>query len=127
MDDHDEGKLDKILIKDLLLRCIIGINEFERKEKQDVMINIVIWTSLTQAAETDDINRTVDYKQVNKKIVSLVENSKFFLLETLAEKIAALCLQNERIMKVKVNIEKPGALRFAESVGVEIIRKGNKN
>lgn len=125
MEVENEGKLGKILIKDLFLRCIIGVNEFERKDKQDVLISVAIWTNLAQAVETDDIDKAVDYKEINKNVISLVENSKFFLIETLAEKIATVCLQNERVRKVKVTVEKPGALRFARSVGVEIIRKRN--
>ncbi len=119
----ENGKMGKILIRDLLLRCIIGINEFERKDKQDVIINVAIWANLAQATETDDVGKTVDYKQINKNIISLVESSKFFLLETLAEKIAEVCLKHEKVVKVKVTVEKPGALRFARSVGVEITRK----
>jgi FolB domain-containing protein len=122
MGKNRDGNLDKILIKNLLLRCIIGVNEFERREKQDVVINVTIWCDLTEATETDDVARTVDYKEVNKGITKLVENSEFFLVETLAVKIAQFCLKDERIKKVKVAVEKPGALRFAGSVGVEIVR-----
>ena len=120
----DNGvNLDRILIKDLLLRCVTGVNEFERKEKQDLIINVVLWSDLTEATETDDVQRTVDYKEVNKSIIKLVEDSKFFLIETLAEKVAQLCLRRERVVRVKVTVEKPGALRFTRSVGVEIVRE----
>jgi dihydroneopterin aldolase/D-erythro-7,8-dihydroneopterin triphosphate epimerase len=115
--------MDKILIKDLRLRCIIGINEFERREKQDVTINVVIWSDLADAAKTDDISKTVDYKEITKNIIKLVESSEFHLVETLAEKIAQSCLDKSRIRKVKVTIEKPGALRFARSVGVTLVRR----
>ncbi len=115
--------MDRILIRDLLLRCIIGVNEYERREKQDVVINVVLWADLAEAAATDDVRRTLDYKEVNKAIIKLVEDSEFYLVETLAEKIAQLCLQRERVVKVKVTVEKPGALRFARSVGVKILRK----
>jgi FolB domain-containing protein len=122
--EHDEKEnLDKILIEDLTLRCIIGVNESERKEKQDVVINITLWSDFANATKTDDIDKTVDYKKMSKSIIELVENSKFFLVETLAERIAQLCLQNERVRKVKVMVEKPGALRFARSVGAEVLRK----
>jgi FolB domain-containing protein len=116
-------KLDKILIKDLLLRCIIGINESERKEKQDVIINLVLWTDLAKGAETDDIRQTVDYKEITKEIIRLVDKSEYFLVETLAENIAQTCLQHKQIERVNVTVEKPGALRFARSVGVEILRE----
>jgi FolB domain-containing protein len=118
-----ERDMDKILIKDLRLRCIIGIDEFERREKQDVTINVVIWTNLTEAAKTDDVRKTVDYKEVTKRIIKLVESSEFRLVETLAEKVADSCLEHGRVKKVRVTLEKPGALRFARTVGVSILRK----
>lgn len=116
-------RFDKILIKDLLLRCILGINEIERKEKQDVLINIELWCNLAEAAENDDIQKTVDYKEISKSIIKLVESSAYFLVETLAEKIANTCLQRDGVNKVRVTVEKVGALRFARSVGVQIVRK----
>jgi len=114
--------MDKIFIKDLYLRCIIGINEFERREKQDVIINVILWTDLRKAGKTDRFEDTVDYKQIKKNIVDMVENSQFYLIEALAERIADICLENPEVKKVQVNVEKPGALRFARSVGVEIMR-----
>jgi FolB domain-containing protein len=123
MNYRNDEYLDKIVIKDLLLRCVIGINEWERKEKQDVMINIVIWCDLKEAARTDDIKRTVNYKDVNKEIIELVEKSSFLLIETLAEKIAQTCLKHDNVRRVSVSVEKPYALRFARTVGVEINRK----
>ncbi len=119
----DTRKLDKIFIKDLRLRCIIGVSEFERREKQDVLINITLGCNLAKAVETDSIEKTVDYKTINKNIIKLVENSSFFLVETLAEKIAQTCLEHEGVTKTKVVVEKPGALRFARSVGVELVRE----
>ena len=117
--------MDRILIKDLRLRCIIGINEFERREKQDVTINVVIWSDFTEAAMTDDISKTVDYKEITKGIIKLVEGSEFRLVETLAERIAESCLKHARVEKVRVTVEKPGALRFARNVGVSILRKAD--
>ena len=116
-------RLDKILIKDLLLRCVIGVNEVERKEKQDVVINITLWCDLTKAAETDNIERAIDYRAINKNIIGLVEGSSFFLVETLADKIVQTCLAVVGVEQVKVVVEKPGALRFARSVGVELLRR----
>jgi FolB domain-containing protein len=123
MQKKGEREMDKILVKDLRLRCIIGINEFERREKQDVTVNVVMWSNLTEAAKTDDIRKSVDYKEVSKDIIKLVEGSQFRLVETLAEKIAESCLQHARVKKVRVTVEKPGALRFARNVGVSILRK----
>lgn len=117
-----KSNVDKILIKDLLLRCIIGVNDVERKEKQDVVINVAIWADLTEAIKADDIRKAVDYKRISKDVIKLVEGSHFFLVETLADRVAQVCMQNERVRKVKVTVEKPGALRFVRSVGVQIIR-----
>jgi len=125
MKETKTRKLDTILIKDLLLRCIIGVNESERKEKQDVVINLVLWADLVKGAETDDIGQTVDYKQITKEIIRLVDKSEYYLIETLADRIAQTCLQHKQIERVQVTVEKPGALRFARSVGVEVFRERN--
>jgi len=114
--------VDRIYIKDMLVRCVIGIFEDERREKQDVVINVVLHADLREAGRTDDITRSVDYKAIKKRILKLVEGSKCYLVEALAEAIAALCLEDERVARVDVLVEKPGALRFARSVGVEVTR-----
>ncbi len=115
--------MDKIYIRDIALRCIVGVYEAERLEKQDVVVNVTLHTDLSKAGETDDFADTVDYKAVKKAIVTLVENSNYFLLEALASAIAGTCLRiDPRIEQVEVLAEKPGALRFARTVGVEICR-----
>jgi dihydroneopterin aldolase/D-erythro-7,8-dihydroneopterin triphosphate epimerase len=114
--------MDRIEIHDLLLRCIIGINESERKNKQDVLINIVMWTDTRAAAASDNIDDTVNYRTVTKEIIEHVERSEYFLVERLAERIAEICLRDSHVRQVQVNLEKPGALRFARSVGVTITR-----
>ena len=114
--------MDRILIKDLMLRCILGLNGEERREKQDVLINLVLWTDLKRAAASDRIEDTVDYAALKKRIITLVEGSQFHLAETLADRIATLCLEQAAVQQVQVTLEKPTALRFAHSVGVEITR-----
>ena len=114
--------MDRILIKDLMLRCIIGLGEEERREKQDVLINLVLWSDLRPAAATDRLEDTVDYSALKKRIIGLVEASQYHLAEALADRIAALCLEQSAIQQVQVTLEKPTALRFAHSVGVDIIR-----
>jgi dihydroneopterin aldolase/D-erythro-7,8-dihydroneopterin triphosphate epimerase len=114
--------LDKIHIRDILLRCIIGIFEEERREKQDVVINITLHADLAEAGKTDDFATTLDYKAVVMRIVELVEGSSYFLLEALAEAIAQACLGFELVKQADVLVEKPGALDFARTVGVEISR-----
>ena len=115
--------MDKIHIRDILLRAIIGVNEDERHNKQDVVINITLHADLAEAARIDDFAHTVDYKAVKQRIVALVEGSEFFLIEAMAESIARACLEFDRVEQVDVLVEKPAALRFARTVGVEISRK----
>lgn len=117
--------MDKIHIRDLLLRCIIGIEPEEREKKQDVVISVTLHADLAVAARTDSFARTVDYKTVKKRIVELVEGSEFYLIESLAEAVARVCLEPELVRQVDVLVEKPGALRFARTVGVEITRFKN--
>ncbi len=114
--------MDRILINDLLVRCIIGVNEDERREKQDVIINLALSADLAKAGKSDRFEDTVDYRAVKKKIVTAVEASSYYLVEALAEAVADLCLSQPGVQKVRVRIEKPGALRFARSAGVEITR-----
>ena len=115
--------LDKLHIRDLMLRCIIGLNDWEREKKQDILINITLHADLTTACQSDRIEDTVDYKAIKQKVVDMVESSSYMLVERLAQKIADICLENPKVQRVKVTIDKTGALRFARSVGVEIIRE----
>jgi FolB domain-containing protein len=114
---------DKIFIKDLLLRCIVGIKPDEREKKQDVLIHLNLYGDLRQAGISDNIEDTIDYATLKKKVIELVEGSSFYLVEKLAESIAELCLKDSKVRKVDVEIEKPGALRFARTVGIAITRE----
>jgi len=113
---------DRIEIRDLLLRAIIGINADERINRQDVLLNIELDTDLRPAARSDDIRDAVNYRTIAKDVIDLVEGSQFQLVEALAEAVAALCLRDARVTRVRVSLQKPGALRFAASVGVTIER-----
>ncbi len=115
--------MDRIIINDLSVRCIIGINEYERRERQDVLINIVLSSDLREAGRTDRFENAIDYRAIKKKIVSMVEDSSFFLIEALAEAISDICLAQSGVIEAVVRVDKPGALRFARSVGVEITRR----
>ena len=117
--------MDRIYIRDLALRCIIGLYPEERKTKQDVIINIVLETDLRAAGKSDSLTDTVDYKAIKMRILEFVERSNFKLIESLAEGIAAICLKDIKGHAVTVTIDKPGALRFCRSVAVEITRKRN--
>ncbi|QDT31872.1 dihydroneopterin aldolase [Thalassoglobus polymorphus] len=113
---------DFIEIKDLLVRTIIGINPDERKNRQDVVINLKFQVDIRPAGASDDIEDAVNYRTICKSVIAFVEESKFQLVEKLAEEVARLCLKDERIERVWVSIEKPGALRFSRTVGVTIER-----
>jgi D-erythro-7,8-dihydroneopterin triphosphate epimerase len=118
---------DRIHIRDLLVRCIVGIFPEERREKQDVIINITLHADLSKAGQTDQIEDSVDYKKVKKNVLGMVQDSSYFLVEKLAGRIAGICLEDPRVQRVDVRVEKPGALRFAKTVGVEISRFQNQD
>ena len=114
--------MDRIIIRDLTIRCIVGINDEERIKQQDVIINISMDADLKKAGVTDDFAETVDYKKIKLDVYDLVEKSKYFLIEAMAENIANICLERDMVKSVTVSVDKPGALRFATSVAVEITR-----
>jgi FolB domain-containing protein len=114
--------MDKVIIGDLLVRGIIGINPDERTKKQDILVNIVIYTDVRQAAASDAIEDAVNYKSISKRIITHVEQSSDYLVEKLASDIAHIILTEYGVERVCVRVEKPGALRFARSVGIEIER-----
>lgn len=113
---------DEIHIQDLLLRTIVGINPEERTKRQEVLLNIWLETDVRRAAESDDIAHAVNYRTIAKEVIRLVEGSRFHLVERLASEVARLCLQHPGVERVRVRLEKPGALRFARSVGVTLER-----
>jgi FolB domain-containing protein len=114
--------MDQTFITDLLCRGVIGITDRERAQPQDILVNVVIFSDTTRAAASDNIDDCVNYRTVAKNVLSHVERAQKFTVEALAAEIAAICLQETGAQKVRVRIEKPGAVRFARSVGVEIER-----
>ena len=112
--------MDKIIIKDLLARGIIGVNAEEREDPQDILINVEIAADLSKVGESDKLEHSINYRTVSKKIIAHAETAKRWTVEALAADIAALCLEEPGAQAVRVRVEKPGALRFARSVGVEI-------
>jgi len=118
--------MDRILIKDLRARCILGINDDERREKQDVVVNLALAADLRKAGKSDRFEDAVDYRALKKRILAMVEGSSYYLVEGLAERIAEMCLEHPRVAQAQVTVEKPSALRFARSVGVEITRARGK-
>ena len=113
---------DRILIQDLRVRAIIGVNDDERDNPQDLVINVSLTTDTRAAGVSDQLEDTVSYSAISKRIVTLTEASSFLLIERLAEEIARACLTDERIEKVVVRVDKPRALRYARAAAVEIER-----
>ena len=115
--------MDRIVIKDLLVRGIVGINPEERTNRQDVLVNIVMLADTRPAAVSDDISDAVNYRTVSKAVIAHIEQGSPMLVERLAAEIASICFETDaRVSEVEVTVEKPGALRFADSVGVSIHR-----
>jgi len=114
--------MDKTFIKDLRVRGIIGINDWEREQIQDMLINIEVFSDMRRAAETDDIKDCVNYRTLAKRVQAHAETAARLTVEALANDLAKLCLQEKGAQKVIVRVEKPGAVRFSNSVGVEIER-----
>jgi len=114
--------MDKTFIKDLVARGIIGINDWEREKPQEILINITIFSDTRPAAKSDDLADCVDYRALAKKAQSHAETAARFTVEALANDIADICLEQKLVQRVIVRVEKPGAVRFSSSVGVEIER-----
>jgi FolB domain-containing protein len=115
--------MDKIILKDLVARGIIGLNDWEREKKQEIRINLVLFTDIKKAGETDLLDFSVNYRTIAKKVLEHAESSERLTVEALATDLARLCLREPGVEKVQVRVEKPGAVRFSASVGVEIERE----
>jgi D-erythro-7,8-dihydroneopterin triphosphate epimerase len=114
---------DRIHITGLRVECIIGINDWERTTKQEVVIDITLHADLSRPGESDEINDTVNYRDISKAVQAHVEQSSYGLIEAMARNVASICLESESVARADVSIQKPGALRGADSVGVEISRE----
>ena len=114
--------MDKIFIHALKTEAIIGIFDWERQVKQTVIVDIEIGADIRKAALSDSIDDTLNYKRVAKRVLSFVEESKFHLVETLAEHIAMLMLEEFSVAWVRISLSKPGAIRSSRDVGVILER-----
>jgi len=114
--------MDKVIIKDLLVRGIIGVNDWERKRPQDILINLSLFTDTKRAGETDNLEDCVNYSTMSKKVQAHAESAGRLTVEALANDLVKICFEDKGVQKVIVRVEKPGAVRFARSVGVEIER-----
>lgn len=113
---------DRILIRDLHLRTIIGLNDWEREKRQDVLLQLEVFTDTRRAGLSDAVGDALDYRSLTKDIIAHVEASSYFLVEALAHAVARIAVVQHGADRVIVRVDKPGALRFAGSVGVEVAR-----
>ena len=107
-----------IRIKNLRLRTVVGTNEWEREAPQDVTINVEMEFDGSTVARTDRIEDTIDYKAVKRRIIDVVEGSSYYLLDKLANRILETVMEEEKVQRATVEVDKPHALRFADSVSV---------
>ena len=109
-----------IRIKNLLLRTYIGFNKEEINKLQDVVINMTIDVDLSQAINNDAVDKSYNYKVITKNVIALVQGNKFKMLEKLTQSILDEIMKNKQVQFARVEVDKPHALRFAESVSVEL-------
>jgi len=118
-------KMDIIFLSDLKIETIIGIYDWEREIKQTISLDLEMATDIRTAAEHDAIEYTLDYKSVAKRLISFVESSEFQLVETMAEQITQIILNEFNVPWVRLKLSKPGAIRGARDVGI-LIERGSK-
>jgi FolB domain-containing protein len=107
-----------IKIENLKLRTIVGIYDWEKEKKQDVIINIEMEFDGTKAIESDSIDDTIDYKTITKEVIDMVEGREFNLIEKIAGDAMKIVMQNDKVQRASVRVDKPGALRFTDTVSV---------
>jgi dihydroneopterin aldolase len=117
--------MDIVYIQELKIETIIGIYDWERKQRQVVSLDLEMATDIGPAAKDDDIHKTLDYKSVAKRLIDFVENSEFLLVEKLAEEIAAIVRNEFDVSWLRLRLGKPGAVTGSKEVGV-IIERGTK-
>lgn len=117
--------MDIIYISDLRIDTVIGIYDWERRTTQTIILDIEMGTDIKKAAATDTIENTLDYKAVTKRLISFVKESEFQLVETLAEKITEILLEEFAIPWCRLKLNKKGAVRGVRDVGI-IIERGEK-
>jgi FolB domain-containing protein len=113
---------DKILIRDLRVRGVIGVDDWERRARQDIVINLVLYRDARAAERSDRIGDALNYDPLTRAIIEYAESSQHRLLEALAGQIARICIVDYGAERALVRLEKPAAVRFAVSAGIEIER-----
>jgi dihydroneopterin aldolase len=119
--------MDIIFLQDMKVETVIGIWDWERKIRQTVAIDLDMAADIRKAAASDSVEDTLNYKSVAKRVQAFVGDSSFQLVETLAEKIAGVVLDEFDVAWVRVRVNKPGAIRGAKGVGVLIERGSRPN
>ena len=114
--------MDIVYIRELEIETIIGIYDWEREQKQVVSLDLEMGTDISAAARSEDIENTLDYKAVAKRLIEFIEGSEFFLVETMAERIAEIVLEEFSVPWLKLRVGKPGAVTGSKDVGVIIER-----
>ena len=120
MTDFRRDQIAKIHIRDLRLRTYIGINDDEKKNKQDVVINIQIHYHAERAVSFNVINEALNYRTITKKVIRHVESNRFLLLERMTDEVLSLVMEYPEVMWADVIIDKPHALRFSDSVSIAL-------
>lgn len=115
--------MDIVYIRDLRIETIIGIYDWERETRQTVSLDLEMGTDIAQAAASDSIEDTLDYKAVAKRMIQFVGDSEFQLVETMAERIAEIVLNEFNVPWMKLRLSKPGAVTGSQDVGVIIERR----
>ena len=110
-----------LFIKNLKVRCIIGVNTYEREHEQEIRMQLFLWTDIAKASRSDNLEDALDYRAIYDEVVRRVEHSKYYLIESLAYEVATMCLQHPLTQKAKVVVDKIGALEKAESSGIELL------
>lgn len=119
---HSQIPGDRIFLHGLTVECIIGFIDWERRVKQNVVLDIELPVDCRRASLTDEVADTLDYKQVAKRVLAFVGASEFRLVETLAHRVALLILEEFAVEWVRIALNKPGAIRSSRDVGVVIER-----
>lgn len=114
--------MDQVFIRGLKVDTVIGIFDWERQIRQTVAIDLAMGTDIRAAAASDAIDDALDYKSIGKRIITFVQESEFLLVETLAERIAGIVMEEFGVPWLRLSLSKPGALRGADDVGVTIER-----
>lgn len=123
MPHHDPYSLATIRIKNLRLRTYIGIKEDEIQNQQDIIVNVVIRYAADRAVQFNQIDEALNYRTITKKLIAHVETGRFALLERLTRELLEIVMSHEQVLAADVEVDKPHALRFSDSVSVTLSAK----